>query len=112
MEGKVARRGFWGWFLHRVTAVLLLFFLGAHFFYFHYALDWPITLQDIRGSLFLRVVDIAILVLLLYHGLYGIRTTLLNFGIGARAERVLNPVLALIGVAVFIFGLQVFWAIL
>lgn len=111
-RAQVARQGFWGWLLQRLTGVMLLFFLSAHLFYLHYALEWPITFRDVANSLFLRVVDIGILVLVVYHALYGIRTALLNLGIGASAQRVMAPSLLLIGGVMVVFGVLIFWFLL
>ncbi|MBI2304089.1 MAG: hypothetical protein HYU86_05020 [Chloroflexi bacterium] len=108
----MTRQGFWGWLLQRLTGVLLVFFIGAHFFYLHYALEWPVTFRDVLNSPFLRVVDAGIVALVIYHALYGVRTALVNLGLGIKGERVVVPALFVLGLATTLVGFQVFWALL
>jgi succinate dehydrogenase hydrophobic anchor subunit len=82
------KAGMWAWLLQRVAAVGLLAVIVAH-------LKNP----------FERPVQAALLALVLLHGLLGVRTILLDFGLPGRWHRLLFLLALLAGAATF----AVFW---
>lgn len=89
------------WVLQRITAVLLAVFLGLHLWASNFTADW--------AALFRALVDLALLVLALFHGLNGVRTVVLDFGPGLQGRRFLSASLAMLGIAGFLFGVYGFW---
>jgi succinate dehydrogenase hydrophobic anchor subunit len=82
------KAGMWAWLLQRVAAVGLLAVIVAH-------LNNP----------FARPVQAALLALVLLHGLLGVRSILLDFGLPVRWHRRLFLLALLAGAATF----AVFW---
>ena len=76
--------GMWAWLLQRIAAVGLVAVIAAH-------------LKDP----FARSVQAALLALVLFHGLLGVRTILLDFGLRARWHRLLFLAALLCGAAAF-----------
>ncbi|MCL4534521.1 MAG: hypothetical protein M1370_05090 [Bacteroidetes bacterium] len=99
----------WTWLVQRVTAALLLVFLGTHFWVLHFALaDESITFSSVTARLqtpFFAVVDSALLAIVLFHGLNGLRAVLLDFDFAQRIERALTWILIFVGVVTLAFGL-------
>lgn len=89
------------WVLQRITAVLLVVFLGLHLWASNFTADWT--------TLFRALVDLALLALALFHGLNGVRTVVLDFGPGLQGRRFLSASLAMLGIAGFLFGVYGFW---
>lgn len=84
------------WILQRLTAVLLIIFLGIHIWVNNFSTDW---------SAFLRaMIDLSLLALALFHGLNGVRTIVLDFDVGSQGRRYLSVSLVMLGFAAFLFG--------
>lgn len=100
--------GIWGWLLQRVSAVLLVLVLGIHLWILHFSGEEAVlTLAgtSIRlKTLSYAMVDYTLLGVALYHGLYGLRSVLLDYVSGRRAARVLNVLVWAIGLAAFVYG--------
>ena len=82
------KAGMWAWLLQRVAAVGLLGVIVVH-------LKNP----------FMRPVQATLLGLVLLHGVLGIRSILLDFGLPVRWHRLLFLLALLVGVAAF----ALFW---
>ena len=80
--------GMWAWLIQRVAAVGLLAVIALH-------LKNP----------FLRTVQAALLGLVLLHGVLGLRSMLLDFGLPARWHRFLLLLALIVGGAAF----SLFW---
>lgn len=108
---KVA--GTWAWFFQRLSAVLLIVLLGVHIWVTHFADIDPeehITLAGVETRLdqFLYiVVDYSLLALVLFHGLNGARTVMLDFDMFAKRHRMVDVGLFVVGVATMIWGIVV-----
>ena len=89
------------WVLQRITAVLLVVFLGLHLWASNFTADWV--------AIFRALVDLALLALALFHGLNGVRTVVLDFGPGLQGRRFLSASLAMLGITGFLFGVYGFW---
>ncbi len=70
--------GMWAWLLQRVTAVLLVVVVFAHF--------WFNVLFPSWGTLRIAT-DLTLITLVTYHAFSGIRTVLVDFGFGIRTQR-------------------------
>ena len=92
------------WLLQRITAILLVLFLGLHLWASNFTVEWTAT--------FRALVDLVLLALALFHGLNGVRTIILDFGPGIQGRRFLSATLALLGITGFLFGLYGFWPLL
>jgi len=92
------------WLLQRITAVLLVVFLGVHLWASNFATDWAALLR--------AGVDISLLALALFHGLNGVRTVVLDFGLGYQARRFVSVSLWMLGFVAFLFGTYGLWPLI
>jgi len=92
------------WLLQRVTAVLLVILLGLHLWASNFTTNW--------ASLFRAGVGLSLLIIVLFHGLNGVRAIVLDFGIGPEARRFLSVSLVMLGAAAFLFGVFGLWPLL
>jgi len=92
------------WLLQRITAVLLVVFLGVHLWASNFATDW--------ASLLRAGVDISLLALALFHGFNGVRTVVLDFGLGYQARRFVSVGLWMLGFVAFLFGTYGLWPLI
>jgi succinate dehydrogenase / fumarate reductase membrane anchor subunit len=92
------------WLAQRITAVLLVIFLGLHLWVSNFAVEWT-TLPR-------AVVDLSVLALALFHGLNGVRTMALDFGLGQQGRGFLSLSLTVVGIVGFLFGVYGFWPLL
>ncbi len=72
--------GMWAWLLQRVTGVLLVAVVFAHF--------WAKVLLPTWGTI-PQVTDLLLILLVCYHSFSGLRTVLIDLGFGLRARRAL-----------------------
>jgi succinate dehydrogenase/fumarate reductase cytochrome b subunit len=80
----------WAWLIQRTAAILLVFVIALHLV-----------------NQFRRPVQAALLALVLIHGLLGVRSLLLDFGLPVRAHRALF--LGAMLLATVIFALVWWW---
>jgi succinate dehydrogenase / fumarate reductase membrane anchor subunit len=92
------------WLSQRVTAVLLVLLLGLHLWASNFVTDWTV--------LFRAGVELSLLALALFHGLNGVRTIVLDFGVAPAARRFLSVSLVALGITAFIFGVYGPWPLL
>lgn len=108
---KVA--GTWPWALQRLSAVLLIVLLGVHLWVTHFAdidPDEHITVAGVETRLdqfVYVVVDYSLLAMVIYHGLNGMRTVMLDFDMFARRARAVDLALSILGIATMIWGIWV-----
>lgn len=108
---KVA--GTWAWFFQRLSAVLLIILLGVHIWVTHFADIDPeehITVAGVEtrlDQLLYVVVDYSLLAMVLFHGLNGARTVMLDFDIFAKRARVVDLTLFVVGLATMAWGVWV-----
>jgi succinate dehydrogenase / fumarate reductase, membrane anchor subunit len=104
------------WYFQRITGGLLLVLLAAHFWVEHF-----MTAALRRGDLTFaaiasrishpawQAIDIAFLLIALFHGLNGLRNIILDYGrLGKRAASAMVLALVLIGVAWAWWGITAF----
>mgnify|MGYP001287060411 CR=1 FL=1 len=114
--------GFWPWFLQRISGVVLLALLAIHGWVNHFMpiadveaglQDEPVVFDIVARRLAqgaFVVLDFALLALVLYHGLNGIRGILLEWAPAARRARTVTWALWAIGVATFVYAAWSLWA--
>jgi succinate dehydrogenase / fumarate reductase membrane anchor subunit len=92
------------WLFQRMSAVLLVLLLGVHLWASNFATNWAALLR--------AGVDISLLVVALFHGLNGIRTIVLDFGLGNQSRRFVSVSLWMLGFTAFLFGMYGLWPLL
>ncbi len=104
------------WYLQRITGALLLILLAAHFWVEHFMseplLRGELTYDAIRSRIanpYWQAIDIAFLLVALYHGLNGFRNILLDYSrIGRSGARVGTGILVLVGAVWAYWGIDAF----
>lgn len=84
------------WLFQIVTAVLIFFLLGLHISAQH--LGGFATLPDLANFTYKALMFVA-----LYHGLFGLRSILLEVNMGRAAEKFITWILFLGGLVFFIY---------
>jgi len=105
-----------GWYLQRITGALLIVLLTAHFWVEHFMSAelrrGDLTYEAIRSRIANPVwqfIDIAFLLVALYHGLSGLRNIILDYSrIGRRAAQAISGVLVIAGVVWAWWGIEAF----
>jgi succinate dehydrogenase hydrophobic anchor subunit len=110
---KVA--GTWAWFFQRLSAVLLVVFLGIHLYVAHFmgvSEEKPgetlITFNEVQvrlDQLIYVVVDYGMLSMVLLHGLNGLRTVMFDFDMFAKRKKLIDVGLWVLGIATLIWGI-------
>jgi succinate dehydrogenase cytochrome b556 subunit len=104
------------WYLQRITGVLLLVLLIAHFWVEHF-MTAPlrrgeltyVAILDRISNPYWQAIDISFLVIALYHGLNGLRNIILDYSrIGEKATRACTAILVAAGVYWAYLGIQAF----
>ena len=105
-----------GWYLQRITGALLVILLAAHFWVEHFMsqelrrgdLTYEAILGRISNPLW-QFIDMAFLLVALYHGLNGVRNIILDYSrIGRRQALALTGVLAAAGFVWAWWGIEAF----
>lgn len=101
-------QGVWAWILQRLTAVLLLFFLGTHIFVLHYIPEnLTINFLGVAArfkSVMYMFIDSGLLAASLYHGFNGVRNVLFDFVGDEGKRKFINIFLLIAGMAFFLWG--------
>lgn len=111
--------GSWPWFFQRLSAVLLIVFLGLHIFVAHFmgaseeeAGQTLITFGDVSmrlGELVYVVLDYGLLALVLFHGLNGARTVLFDFDMFMKRKKAVDVAIWVVGIGTLIWGFVILW---
>ncbi len=109
MTSTIAKpQGVWAWILQRITAVLLLFFLGTHLAVLHYVPEnMNISFLGVAArfkSVLYLIVDSGLLAVGLYHALNGVRNVLFDFIVSDGKRRALNILFWGVGLAFLLWG--------
>lgn len=104
---KLKTRGMWPWVLQRATGALLLLLLGLHFWVTHFATKGPVTFANVtervRSPIWFHI-DVALLAVIIYHALNGVRTIILDLGLTRKKALALDWGLVALGLAMLAFG--------
>ncbi len=104
------------WYLQRITGALLVVLLAAHFWVEHFMsaelrrgdLTYEAILGRIANPVW-QAIDIAFLLVALYHGLNGLRNIILDYSrIGPLATRAVSGAIILVGAAWAWWGIEAF----
>ena len=105
---------YWIWFI--IAGIVLFCLVGLHMMIMH--LNGLVGIFNPAGtvstawenvmfrnqSLFFTVTYIMMLAAALYHGLYGLRTILLELGLRKAAQHLVTVFFWIVGIGLFIFG--------
>jgi succinate dehydrogenase / fumarate reductase membrane anchor subunit len=105
------------WFLHIITAIIILVLLGSHMGIMHMGSilskmgfefsDQPTSSEEVfrrsQQALFM-VVYIVLLGTALFHGLYGLRSIFYELSLPKVLEKNVGRVLCVAGIALFLYG--------
>lgn len=102
----------YSWFFQRITGIILIFGMVGHFLAVHFFLEKPLSfekvIQRVSGSVFWTVFDIALLILVIYHGLNGIFQIYQDFSPKPIWTKIIGWLLVFLGLATFGAGIYVF----
>ena len=93
----------WLWLFQRVTAALLVVFLGVHL--------WLANFGQASASL-RAILGVILLGLALFHGLNGVRTVVFDFSVGDQGRKFTTMLLLLLGVLSLLFGAYGLWPLI
>lgn len=97
------------WLLQLITAGVIAVLLGIHLVSLHILgkpIDWGGMIERATSSGWLAFY-ILLLAAVLYHGLYGLRTILLELFSSAESGRKVTVALVALGIVAFVFGTYV-----
>ncbi len=92
--------------VQRYTAILLVVFMALHMIVVHYPpghIDFSRVIERLENPVW-KVIDIAFLLTVLVHGLSGAWVVLVDIGKVNPYRKALAVLIAIIGVAAFIYG--------
>lgn len=105
---------YWTW--HILAGMIILVLLGIHMITMHLdailgwfnpsggeAIDWDNVIARAKLIIY-AIVYIALLVVALYHGLYGFRTILFELGPKQGTQRFINILFLVVGICLFALG--------
>ncbi|MCV2396513.1 hypothetical protein OEB99_19560 [Actinotalea sp. M2MS4P-6] len=102
--------GGWGWILQVVTGAALLVLVVVHLVAQHFVVDAPGGLRDYEsvldylGNPVLLTVEILFLVAVVWHAMLGLRSILLDLGLGATGRRRVTIGVSVLGSATLAYG--------
>ncbi len=104
------------WLWQVFSGVGLVILLGLHFVANHFIAkgglrDFADVVAYLSNPLIL-VLEVLFLAFVTTHALLGVRAILLDFGLSARAEKLLSQALTLVGVLTVGYGLWLTWVII
>lgn len=107
-QSTVQTQGVWAWIWQRITAALLLFFLGTHIFVLHYIpanlnIDFAGVAIRFKSTLYF-IVDSGLLAASLFHGLNGVRNIVFDYVVSDRKRNFVTLLLLVTGLGFFIWG--------
>ena len=83
--------GMWAWVFHKFTGWVLIGYLFAHIAVLSSAIAGPEvytnTLQSLEGILLVRMLEVGLLAVAVFHTLNGIRLLLVDLGIGLESQQ-------------------------
>ncbi len=103
------------WVGQAVSGVLLFFLLGLHLYANHFMAHGLLTYADVVAYLanpLILTLEVLFLATVIYHALAGVRALALDWGLSSPQARTLTRFLVLLGVALFVYGVWLFKALL
>lgn len=107
--------GMWAWIFHKFTGWVLIGYLFTHIAVLSTALSGPgtftTTIQGLESLAIVRVLEVGLLAVAVFHILNGIRLLLIDVGLGLESQDtsfylslILTGIIAVTSVPVFIEG--------
>lgn len=97
------------WLVQAFTGLLLVALLLLHMVAHHFVVEGGIrNFQDVIAYVsnpLIFTIEVVFLVVVTTHAMLGVRAILLDFGWGRQAERVINGVVAVVGITAVIYGI-------
>lgn len=99
-----------------VSGAALLVLLTMHMIAQHFVVPTGLRFYDdvidwLRSPVVVAI-DIVFLAFVTYHALVGVRAILFDFGFSERTERRITAGLWVVGIATFVYGVVLLWAII
>ena len=115
IDNPARKKGTWAWLMQRVTAILIIVFLGIHLFLAHFSdltptgdmLSWESIDQRVN-QLPILIVDYGLLITGIFHGLNGLRMVGFDFVVNKTKRKAMDVALWAAGIVGVIFGLAIF----
>ncbi|MDR4507377.1 MAG: hypothetical protein MRJ65_03910 [Candidatus Brocadiaceae bacterium] len=109
---SIEKRGFWPWYLQRITALLLVAGMSVHFFLFHFSPNRYVSryydeIIDRFCSPGWIAFHACLLSLVIFHGLNGIWGIFVDFNFNKRSKYIVNLTLWFIGTVLFGAGIYI-----
>lgn len=99
--------GMWAWILHKFTGWILIGYLFTHIAVLSTALDggatYTSTIQGLEALVVVRVMEIGLLAVAVFHILNGVRLLLIDLGIGLDKQAI-SFYISLIVTAIIVVG--------
>lgn len=112
-DNPAKMKGTWAWLLQRISAVLIIVFLGTHIWLTHFCnldielLDWENVEARVQ-ALPILLVDYGLLITVIYHGLNGARMVAFDFVVTNFKRRLIDVGLWILGIFGTIWGIAIF----
>jgi succinate dehydrogenase hydrophobic anchor subunit len=110
------RLGSLNWLRQAVSGTAVFVLAGLHLTANHFIVAGGLRnfadVQAYLGHPAIRVLEALFLIVVSVHALLGVRSILLDFGLGTRLERRVTFVLAALGVATIVYGLWLMQVVL
>ncbi len=94
----------WAWALQRVTGLLLVLFLFLHLWNLHFSYRFQTPLDFVFENLYKPATLYSLLGIVVFHGLAGVRTVLVDFGLSLKAQRAVFWTLVVLGSLIVAYG--------
>ncbi len=101
------RTGMWAWVLHRVTGLGITLFILEHIYtvsHLQQGRESFDNLMKLFGAPIFKLGELALLGIIIYHCLNGIRVFLIDFFGGANYHKPVFWVLVVVGLILFLVG--------
>ena len=98
--------GMWSWVLQRLTGVLLTLYLFPHLFVIHSSTKGPEVFDGLTSKIqapIWHLLDIALIAIIIFHLMNGVRIIVVEIGSFARAHKPLLLVMMALGAILFFF---------
>jgi len=97
------------WFLQRISGILLLIFLGIHFWVLHFTGTGEYLYKDVAVRLTMPLwkgLYIVFLITVIYHAMTGIRMVVNDFNLPKAIQGLISIILVVGGIAIFGYGVD------
>ncbi len=82
--------GGWAFVLHRLTGIVLVFYLFLHFYFLSYLARGPEAYAAMLAAMkspWVTALEVGLIATVLFHALNGLRLVLMGFNIGVRRHK-------------------------